>query len=40
LYSYYVWSVPKGYAISDAYGEVELKTPLSAEKAEHVFKIK
>ena len=39
-WTYYVWSVPKGYAIPDAYGEVELKTPLGTEKVEHVFKLK
>jgi hypothetical protein len=39
-YTYYVWSVPKGYQIPDAYGEVELKTPLGTEKVEHVFKLK
>jgi hypothetical protein len=39
-WTYYVWSVPKGYAIPDAYGEVELKTPLGTEKVEHVFKLR
>ena len=38
-YTYYVWSVPKGYATPDAYGEVELKTPLGTGKVEHVFKL-
>ncbi len=39
-YTYYVWSVPKGYQIPDAYGEIELKTPLGTEKVEHVFRLK
>ena len=38
-YTYYVWSVPKGYAVPDAFGEVELKTPLGTDKVEHVFKL-
>ena len=36
----YVWSVPKGYEIPEAYGEVELKTPLGTETVEHIFKIR
>jgi hypothetical protein len=39
-WTYYVWTVPKGYQIPDAYGEIELKTPLGEEKVEHVFKLK
>lgn len=39
-WTYYVWSVPKGYAIPDAYGEIELKTPLGTERVEHVFRLK
>jgi len=39
-YTYYVWSVPKGYEIPDAYGEVELRTPLGTTNVEHAFKIR
>jgi hypothetical protein len=39
-YTYYVWTVPKGYEVPAAYGEVELKTPVGMEKVEHVFKLR
>jgi hypothetical protein len=39
-WTYYVWSVPKEYETPEAFGEVELKTPLGSEKVEHVFKLK
>jgi hypothetical protein len=34
-WTYYVWSVPKGYEVPEAFGEVELKTPLGTETVEH-----
>ena len=39
-YTYFVWAVPPGYALADKRGEVEVKTPIGTEKAEHVFKFK
>lgn len=39
-WTYYVWTLPKGYTTPDAYGEVELKTPIGKDKVEHVFKIR
>jgi len=39
-YTYYVWTVPKGYDVPAGFGEVELKTPVGTEKVEHVFKLR
>ena len=39
-YTYYVWTVPKGYKVPAAFGEIELKTPIGTDKVEHVFKIR
>lgn len=39
-YTYYVWTVPKGYNVPAGFGEVELKTPVGTEKLEHVFRLK